>query len=273
MFDEKYQPRSLRENIGNTSSIFKLLNFFKDNIISGILIYGPSNSGKIEIIKGLCHQFFGKYEKTQVLYIRAREKFQGVDLNRKIDDFQYNYFYSKKFTKIIVFDNFEYLSSLSQMSLRERMQNESVKTKFWINGESFCRINQAILSRCLILHLNTIFPQSILTRFVEITNKEKTCISLENLQYTKTGNKSGIISTLNNFLSDPYSLESYLSWKPFFYYRDFLTSTYVDIFTKEERLSLFRKLRFYGSNDLLLIKNLYKNPRKHLYFSFVLMRF
>ena len=93
MFDEKYQPRSLRENIGNASPIFKLLNFFKDNIISSILIYGPSNSGKIEMIKGLCHQFFGKYEKTQVMYIHARGKFQSVDLNRKIDDFQYNHFY------------------------------------------------------------------------------------------------------------------------------------------------------------------------------------
>ena len=71
------------------------------------MIYGPLNSGKSILIKGLCRKFLKNFEKTQIMWIPSIENFTGIGLNKKIDDFQLHHFNSDKLTKIIV----QYLTS------------------------------------------------------------------------------------------------------------------------------------------------------------------
>ena len=147
-----------------------MLNLLKKNEAISLLIYGPFEVRKMMMIKGLCRQFFGKLEKTQTMYINSVEKFHSLNLNKKLDNFQNSQFCSKTFPKIIILENFESFGNLAQLGMRERMEQKIKKTKFWITTNFFSKINQPILSRCLKIFLNFIFPNLILLNNIHFIN-------------------------------------------------------------------------------------------------------
>jgi len=242
-----------------------VLNLFREGKFSSLLFYGPMDCGKISFLNGLCNQFFRKMEQSQILHITSFGKFIGNGLNKKIDDFQSNHFYSKKLTKIIIFENFESLGNMIQLSMRERMQKKNIKTKFWLISKFFSKINHSILSRCVKLYFNLIFPTVSIVRFIEILNKENMCTSIEILQYLINLNKDRIVYLLQTSFYNPYFIGNVSKKSIYFYHQEFTSSVYTDIFTKEGKLIVIRKLKFYEFHDSSLIHETFKKNRKQLF--------
>jgi hypothetical protein len=225
------------------------------------------------IIKGLCRQFFGKTEKTQIMYINSVEKLHSINLNKKLDNFQNNQFCSKIFPKIIILENFDSFGNLAQLGMRERMEQKIRKTKFWVTANFFSKINQTILSRCLKLFLNFIFPNLILLRWVEILNKKNKLFSLEYLQiclnlfHRKIVKQSKIISQIcikriTVFLE-----------RQFFQYIKCIIMTSFNNSIKEEKLVVFRKNKNILNPSIFLQFKILKNLKKNLYCVFPLIDF
>jgi DNA polymerase III delta prime subunit len=252
---------------------FVVLILFKENIFSSLILYGPLNSGKISLLKNVSHQFFGKYEKMQIMTIKSIGKFQSLGLSNKIDDFRSNHFYPDKIAKIIIFENFGSLGNLAQMSLRERMQKENIKTKFWITTQSFSKINQVILSRCNKLYFNLVYPSLILIRFIEILNKEDILVSIENLQYLVNSNRSTISISLEAFSSNPYNINATIGHRPYFYNQKLSMLMCVDNLTRENNRVLFRKIKFHGFSNYIMSKKSIGNSRRQFYSFLALISF
>jgi hypothetical protein len=217
------------------------------------------------IIKGLCRQFFGKLEKTQTMYISSVERLHSINLNKKLDNFQNSHFCSKIFPKIIILENFESFGNLAQLGMRERMEQKIRKTKFWVTTNFFSKINQAILSRCLKIFLNFIFPNLILLRWVEILNKKNKAFSLEYLQiylnlfHRKIVKQSKIISQFYIKRTTIF-LE-----RPFFQFIKCIVMTSFNSLIKEEKLVSLRKNKTILFPNIFLQYKMLKNLKKNLY--------
>lgn len=196
-----------------------------------------------------------------------------MNLNKKIDNFQNSYFCSKVFPKIIIFENFASLGNLAQMSMRERMEQKHRKIKFWISSSSFSKINQTILSRCLKLYFNFIFPNLTLLRWVEILNKEnqvisleflQTCLSFDHKKIKKLPMNSSQFSTIGktNFLKRPFV--QFMKW---------INMVSLDDAAKEEKLVLLRKVKIYLYSDILVKFKMFENPEQTFYSIFPLIDF
>ena len=227
----------------------------------------------MSLIKGLCRQFFGNIEQTQTMYIGWSEKFQSINLNKKIDNFQNSHFCSKLFPKIIIFENFASFANLTQMSMRERMEQKIRKTKFWIITHSFSKINQTILSRCLKLYFNFIFPNLTLLRWVEILNKENHIVSLEYLEsylryFCKKVKKPQLIPSQFSMMR-----RSNFSKRLFVQYIKLINTVPFNDPAKEEKLVLLRKVKIFLYSDILFNFKGFKNLKQTFYYIFPLIDF
>lgn len=231
------------------------------------------NTGKSIFIKGLCRKFFKNYEKTQIMWINSTGKFTSIGLNKKIDEFQLNHFTSEKLTKIIIFENFESLGNSDQMSMRERMQEQNIRVKFWIITKFYSKINQAIISRCIKIQFTSIYPSVRLIRLVEILYKENTYTSLENLQNSINLNKRSGLDSSDTFFFCPYIIKPCYDKMVYFCINKLKLSIYTNHVSREEDFVLYRRMDLYYLLDLLMIQEFFKNYRKHLYFMIPLIGF
>lgn len=196
-----------------------------------------------------------------------------MNLNKKIDNFQNSHFCSKVFPKIIIFENFASFGNLAQMSMRERMEQKYRKIKFWIITSSFSKINQTILSRCLKLYFNFIFPNLTLLRWVEILNKENQVISLEFLQTCLSFYHKKIKKLLMN--SSQFSMIGKTNFlkRPFVQYMKCINMVSLDDAAKEEKLVLLRKVKIYLYSDILVKFKMFENLEQTFYSIFPLIDF
>lgn len=251
----------------------KVLYLFKKNNFPSVLLYGSFDNQKISIIKGVFSQFFKNLKKTQIMHINAIEKTQIANLNKKILDFKQNSFYSKEKMKIIVFENFEFIGNVGQMSMREKMQKIDINTKFWVITKFFSKINQAILSRCVFIHFKPIYPCSNIIRMVEILNKENIHTTIESLQYSVRLNTRGFENFCNFAFYTPYCIDGCLNGEVYFYHYRILNILHHENFTREEKYVFFRKLISNKSSDFPFKEKLKENYINQLHPLISLIKF
>jgi len=242
-----------------------VLTLFKENDISSLLIYGPINTGKMAHLKVLCNQFLGGFEKAQTLFINSNGRFQSVGLNKRIDDFQMSHFHSKKLPKIIVFENFETLGNSNQMSMRERIGKKMTNMNFWIVTRFFTKLNQAILSRCLPVHLTFIYPNLGLIRLIEILDKENINISLEWLQYSIDFKKNTTEIFSKAFRYELYVEDKFFNKKTYFYHKKLFSFICFENSSREELIVLLRKIKTFLSMDVSFVREFFKSLDRQLY--------
>ncbi len=248
-----------------------MLKSYKENSFSCILFYGPLNSEKIYSIKSLSREFFGKVEKIQTLFLNLDGKLKNSELNKKIDEFQLNHFYSKQLTKIIILENFDSLGNLCQMTMREKMDQTSKKIKFWILSRYFSKINQAILSRCIKIHFNYVYSNVKLIRSVEIFNKENTPVFIENLQYLLSFKKNFTQNSLLNLCFCSRVDKVYFDKTRDFYHENLKKILSIENLIKEEKIVLFKKLNFYSICNSYGENEFFRGSRKEFYHSIPLI--
>jgi len=251
----------------------KVLYLFKKNNFPSVLLYGSLDNQKVSIIKGVFSQFFKNLKKTQTLHINAIEKTQIANLNKKIHDFKQNSFYSKEQMKIIVFENFEFMGNLGQMSMREKMQKTDINIKFWIITRFFSKINQTILSRCVFIHFKPNYPSSTMIRMVEILNKENLCTSIESLQYSLRFNTKGSENFCNLTFYTPYYEDGCLIRGTYFYHYRTSSILQHENFAREEKYVFFKKLFFHNSFEINFKEKLNENYANQLHPLISLIKF
>ena len=138
---EKYRPESLSEYIGNDHLKSKFTQYLQSGDIPHLLFYGKAGTGKTTLAKIIV-----KNIECDYLYLNASDE-RNIDTVRdKIKVFASSVGF--KPLKVVILDESDYLTPISQAALRNVMETFSQHTRFILTCKYVERIIDPIQSRC-----------------------------------------------------------------------------------------------------------------------------
>ena len=165
---ERYRPLTLETYIGNEHLKTKVERYLDTSDIPHLLFYGKAGTGKTTLAKVIV-----KNIECDYLYINASDE-RNIDTVRdKIKTFAVSVGF--KPLKVVILDESDYLTPVSQAALRNLMETFSKYTRFILTCNYVERIIEPIQSRCqtykivppskkeVALHLKTILETEDIT--------------------------------------------------------------------------------------------------------------
>jgi len=138
---EKYRPNLLSTYIGNKHLKLKISQYIQTSDIPHLLFYGKAGTGKTTLAKIIV-----KNIECDYLYINASDE-RNIDTVRdKVKTFASSVGF--KPLKVIILDESDYLTPVSQAALRNLMETFSKYTRFILTCNYVERIIDPIQSRC-----------------------------------------------------------------------------------------------------------------------------
>jgi DNA polymerase III delta prime subunit len=173
---EKYRPVKIEDTLlsEHDRTIFK--SFIEKQSIPHLLFHGTSGLGKTTMAKILANSI-----TEDILYVNASKE-TSVDVIRgRVNDFCSTVAFGGKL-KIVILDEFDYMSLASQATLRNVMEEFYEVSRFILTCNYYNKIIDPIKSRTQTFQFKQLEPKIIAKRCAEILNKEKVkCTDINNL--------------------------------------------------------------------------------------------
>jgi len=174
LWTEKYRPATLDTYIGNETVINKVKTFIETNDVPNLLFHGRAGGGKTTIAKIIVNSINCDY-----LYINASDE-RNIDLVRdKIKNFASSAGFNP--LKIVILDESDYLTPVTQAALRNLMETFSLYTRFILTANYPERIIEPLQSRCQLYHLVPPSKKDIAIKMANILQKENVTFVPEDL--------------------------------------------------------------------------------------------
>tara|TARA_R110000850_G_scaffold221004_2_gene346706 strand:- start:135 stop:1046 length:912 start_codon:yes stop_codon:yes gene_type:complete len=141
IWTEKHRPKDLKNYVGNEHLRSKFEGYISSSDIPHLLLYGKAGTGKTTLAKIIV-----KNVSSDHLYINASDE-RNIDTVRdKIKTFASSVGFNP--LKIVILDEADYLTPVSQAALRNIMETFSQHTRFILTCNYVERIIDPIQSRC-----------------------------------------------------------------------------------------------------------------------------
>mmetsp|Transcript_2910 Transcript_2910/g.2570 ORF Transcript_2910/g.2570 Transcript_2910/m.2570 type:complete len:233 (-) Transcript_2910:420-1118(-) len=202
---EKYRPEYLKDIVGNSEAVSRLISISKVGNLPNIILSGPPGIGKTTSILCLAHEMLGSDYKNAVLELNASDS-RGIEVVRN----KIKMFAQKKVTlpanrhKIIILDEADSMTAAAQQALRRTMEIYSATTRFALACNNSTKIIEPIQSRCAVLRFNKLQDVEVLTRIQQVC-------ALENVTYDNSGLEAIIFTSDGDLRNALNSLQATVS--------------------------------------------------------------
>jgi len=162
---EKYRPQTLKDYIGNELLKEKVQSYLDNNDVPHLLLYGKAGTGKTTLAKIIANTIECDY-----MVINASDENNVETVRNKVKNFASGA--SFKGFKIIILDEFDYMTPNAQAILRNLMETFSRHTRFILTCNYHEKIIEPILSRCQTFAVNPPSKKEVAVHVSDILNKE-----------------------------------------------------------------------------------------------------
>ncbi len=166
LFVEKYRPTKLEDYVGNEHLKETIGRFIENGDIPHLLFYGKAGTGKTTLAK-----LIAKTIDCDVLSINASDD-NGVEtIRNKVKGFASTVGF--KGFKIIILDEFDFMTPNAQAILRNLMETFSKHTRFILTCNYLERVIEPIRSRCQEFQITPPTKKDVEIHVESILNKEQ----------------------------------------------------------------------------------------------------
>jgi DNA polymerase III delta prime subunit len=162
---EKYRPSTLDGYVGNQHIIEKCKIWLEQGEIPHILLYGTAGTGKTTLAKILANSI-----DATIMYLNCSDENSVDTVREKIK----SYASTMSFTrwKVIICDEFDYMTVNGQAALRNLMETFSATTRFILTCNYVEKIIDPIQSRCQTFAITPPTKKDVAIRVNEILKAE-----------------------------------------------------------------------------------------------------
>jgi replication factor C small subunit len=171
---EKYRPQTLAEYVGNETVKETIQQYLDNNDIPHLLLHGKAGTGKTTLAKLIVNTI-----KCDSMIINASDENNVDTVRNKVKNFASSMGFAG--FKIIIFDEFDYMTPNAQAILRNLMETFSKHCRFILTCNYHEKIIDPIKSRCQTFAITPPTKKDVAIQVTRILDAEKIKYDLKNV--------------------------------------------------------------------------------------------
>ena len=163
---EKYRPRKLTEYVGNEHLKQKVSDYIQSGDVPHLLFFGKAGTGKTTLAKLIVNSISCDY-----IVINASDENNVDTVRNKVKGFASTVGF--KDMKVIILDEFDYMTPNAQAILRNLMETFSKHCRFILTCNYVEKVINPIQSRCQTFQIVPPSKKEVAVQISQILGKEK----------------------------------------------------------------------------------------------------
>jgi DNA polymerase III delta prime subunit len=171
---EKYRPQTLSEYVGNETVKETIQQYLDNNDIPHLLLYGKAGTGKTTLAKLIVNTI-----KCDYMIINASDENNVDTVRNKVKNFASSMGFAG--FKVIILDEFDYMTPNAQAILRNLMETFSKHCRFILTCNYHEKIIDPIKSRCQTFAITPPTKKDVAVQVTRILDAENIKYELKNV--------------------------------------------------------------------------------------------
>ena len=171
---EKYRPQTLADYVGNETIKETIQQYLDNNDIPHLLLYGKAGTGKTTLAKLIVNTI-----KCDFMIINASDENNVDTVRNKVKNFASSVGFAG--FKVIILDEFDYMTPNAQAILRNLMETFSKHCRFILTCNYIEKIIDPIQSRCQSFAITPPTKKDVAIQVAKILDSEKITYDIKNV--------------------------------------------------------------------------------------------
>jgi DNA polymerase III delta prime subunit len=171
---EKYRPSKLEDYVGNEHLKSKVAGYIESGDIPHLLLYGKAGTGKTTLAKLIVNSVDCDY-----MIINASDENNVDTVRNKVKNFASTIGFRQ--SKIIILDEFDYMTPNAQAILRNLMETFSKHCRFILTCNYVEKVIEPIQSRCQTFQIVPPTKKDVAIQISKILNNEEVKFEVKDL--------------------------------------------------------------------------------------------